>query len=175
MIGILLAIALAASHPVMPETVKEYAHIAPQIPETVEEYMERGRDWADYIESLTKANVPDIYAGNMEREENQVGTEMSSPEGMTYYANMELTAYIWTGNPCADGVFPETGFTVACNDAALWHRWIYIDGIGARYVHDTGGMGCGVIDVYVGDYDSAVNFGRQSADVYILEQEEEND
>ncbi len=173
MMGILLAIALAASHPVMPDTVKEYANIAPQMPETVEEYMERGRRWAEYIESLNHPaiTIPAVYETQEEAPEEapEETVPETNPDGMIFYSRMELTAYIWTGNPCADGVFPETGITVACNDSALWHRWIYIDGIGARYVHDTGGMGCGVIDVYVGDYDSAVNFGRQSADVYILE------
>jgi 3D (Asp-Asp-Asp) domain-containing protein len=105
----------------------------------------------------------------MEQEEKQVGTEMSSPEGMTYYANMELTAYVWTGNPCADGVYPAEGYTAACNDPALWHKWVYIDGVGLRYIHDTGGMASNVIDIYVKDIDVATQFGRQVADVYILE------
>lgn len=181
------------SAPIMSETVKEYSHWTPKMPETVQEYMERGRDWADYIESLAKANVADIYVGNMEQEEkqassvqalgelesyetsyetapeSQVGTEMSSPEGMTYYANMELTAYVWTGNPCADGVYPAEGFTAACNDPNLWHRWVYIDGVGLRYIHDTGWMASNVIDIYMGTYDACVSFGRQTANVYILE------
>lgn len=157
------------SEPIMSETVKEYSHWTPKMPETVQEYMERGRKWADYIESLAKANVADIYVGNMEQEEKQVGTEMSSPEGMTYYANMELTAYVWTGNPCADGVYPETGYTAACNDPALWHKWVYIEGVGTYYIHDTGGMASNVIDIYFETYDACVNFGRQTASVYILE------
>ena len=157
------------SAPIMSETVKEYSHWTPKMPETVHEYVERGREWADYIESLTKAYVTDIYAGNMEREEKQVGTEMSSPEGMTYYANMELTAYIWTGNPCADGVYPAEGFTAACNDPVLWHKWVYIDGVGTYYIHDTGGMASNVIDIYLETYDACVSFGRQTANVYILE------
>lgn len=85
-----------------------------------------------------------------------------------YIGTYELTAYIETGSPCADGVYPSVGYTVACNNPSLWHRWIYIDGVGERYVHDTGGMGGNVIDVYVGDYDSAVQFGRRSGDVYLL-------
>ena len=157
------------SAPIMSETVKEYSHWTPKMPETVQEYVERGREWAEYIESLTRTNVPDIYAGNMEQEEKQVRTEMSSPEGMTYYANMELTAYVWTGNPCADGVYPEAGYTAACNDPALWHKWVYIDGVGLRYIHDTGGMASNVIDIYLETYDACVSFGRRSANVYILE------
>lgn len=157
------------SAPIMSETVKEYSRWRPKMPETVQEYVERGRDWADYIESLTKAYVTDTYVGNMEQEEKQVGTEMSSPEGMTYYSNMELTAYVWTGNPCADGVYPAEGYTAACNDPNLWHKWVYIDGVGLRYIHDTGGMASNVIDIYVKDIDVATQFGRQAADVYIIE------
>lgn len=157
------------SAPFMSETVKEYSHWTPKMPETVQEYVDRGREWADYIENLTKAYVTDTYVGNMEQEEKQVGTEVSSPEGMTYYSNMELTAYVWTGNPCADGVYPEAGYTAACNDPALWHKWVYIDGIGTYYIHDTGGMASNVIDIYVKDIDVATQFGRQAADVYIIE------
>lgn len=157
------------SAPIMSETVKEYSHWTPKMPETVQEYVDRGREWADYIENLTKAYVTDTYVGNMEQEEKQVGTEVSSPEGMTYYSNMELTAYVWTGNPCADGVYPEAGYTAACNDPALWHKWVYIDGIGTYYIHDTGGMASNVIDIYVKDIDVATQFGRQAADVYIIE------
>ena len=173
------------SAPIMSETVKEYSHWTPKMPETVQEYMERGRDWADYIESLAKANVADIYVGNMEQEEKQASsvqalgefesyetsyeTAPESPDGMTYYSTMELTAYMWTGNPCADGVYPAEGFTAACNDPALWHKWVYIDGVGLRYIHDTGGMASNVIDIYLESYDACVSFGRQTANVYILE------
>jgi 3D (Asp-Asp-Asp) domain-containing protein len=157
------------SAPIMSETVKEYSHWMPKMPETVQEYVERGRELADYIENLTKANVADIYVGNMEWEEKQVGIEMSSPESMIYYSNMELTAYVWTGNPCADGVYPAEGYTAACNDPNLWHKWVYIDGVGTYYIHDTGGMASNVIDIYVKDIDVATQFGRQVADVYILE------
>ena len=88
----------------------------------------------------------------------------------TYLGCYELTAYMWTGNPCADGVYPECGYTVACNDPSLWHRWIYIEGYGNYYVHDVGGMpSYNIIDVYLGDYDSCVQFGRRSANVYLIE------
>lgn len=94
----------------------------------------------------------------------------AAPEGeMTYLGSYELTAYMWTGNPCADGVYPSCGYTVACNDPNLWHRWIYIEGYGNYYVHDVGGMpSYNIIDVYLGDYDSCVQFGRRSANVYLI-------
>ncbi len=90
-------------------------------------------------------------------------------ETSNYMGVYELTAYVETGYACADGVYPEVGYTVASNDPALWHHWIYIEGVGERYVHDTGGMSTNVIDIYVGDYDSAIQFGRRSAGVYIIE------
>lgn len=86
-----------------------------------------------------------------------------------YAGNYELTAYIATGNPCADGDFPQTGFTAACNDPKLWHKYVNIDGYGTFYIHDTGGMASNVIDIFVDSYDEAIQFGRRSADVYILE------
>lgn len=81
----------------------------------------------------------------------------------------ELTAYIATGNPCADGVYPSTWWTAACNDPALWHKTIHIEGYGDFYVHDTGGMASNVIDIFVGSYDEAINFGRRYAEVYVYE------
>lgn len=96
--------------------------------------------------------------------------ECVEPEpAYTYYASYEITAYIWTGNPCADGVYPSVGYTVASNDPALWHKWIYIEGIGDRYVHDTGGMASNVIDLFVGSYTEAIQFGRQVRGIYIYE------
>ena len=92
--------------------------------------------------------------------------EPEEPERV-YAGNYELTAYIATGNPCADGVYPQTGFTAASNDPKLWHKTIEVEGYGTYYVHDTGGMSSNVIDIFVGSYDEAVQFGRRSADVYI--------
>lgn len=88
----------------------------------------------------------------------------------TYLGVYELTAYIATGNPCADGIYPQVGYTIACNDPALWHKWVYIEGYGTYYCHDTGGMALNVIDVFVGSYDEAIQFGRRTANVYIINQ-----
>lgn len=86
-----------------------------------------------------------------------------------YVGHYELTAYIETGNPCADGVYPQVGYTVASNDPLLWHKWIHIEGYGDYYVHDTGGMSSNVIDIFMGSYDEAIEFGRREAEVYIIE------
>ena len=103
------------------------------------------------------------------------GAGFSSPtasdtdaSGMIYMGVYELTAYEYTGNPCADGAWPSEWYTAASNDPALWHRTIYIEGYGTFYVHDTGGMASNVIDLYLGDYNACIQFGRQSGNVYII-------
>lgn len=96
---------------------------------------------------------------------HQINTE----EHRTYVGEYELTAYVATGNPCADGVYPCAGVTVASNDPQLWHKNIYIEGYGEFYVHDTGGMSSNVIDIFMDSYDDAIQFGRRIGDVYIIE------
>ena len=86
-----------------------------------------------------------------------------------FYDHKKLSAYEWTGSPCADGVYPQKGFTVASNDPNLWHKWINIDGYGRFYVHDRMAqrMGTGIIDIYLGAPAECAKFGRQEADIYI--------
>lgn len=86
-----------------------------------------------------------------------------------YAGEYELTAYVSTGSPCADGKYPRAGVTVASNDSRLWHKCVYIEGYGMFYVHDRGGMSSNVIDVFVDSYDEAIQFGRRSAEVYVVE------
>lgn len=100
-------------------------------------------------------------------EESNEESEESST--LLYFGDLEITAYVETGNPCADGVYPSVGYTVASNDPALWHKWIYIEGIGDRYVHDTGGMASNVIDLFVGSHEEAIQFGRQVHSIYVYE------
>ena len=97
-------------------------------------------------------------------------TEVKEPQ-MTFYSEMEMTAYVATGNPCADGVYPEVGWTVACNDPNLWHKTIFIVGYGTRYVHDTGGMSSNVIDLFVSTESEAYEIGRRDVEVYIIDNE----
>ena len=81
----------------------------------------------------------------------------------------ELTAYAWTGNPCANGEYPVEGYSVASNYYPIGTR-LYIEGVGERVVTDTGGMSSGVIDLYLGDEETCIQFGRQSANVYVIEE-----
>lgn len=104
-------------------------------------------------------------------EEKQKGLaliEANKPKKV-YFGSMQMTAYVATGNPCADGSYPVTGWTVACNDKRLWHKTIYIEGCGTRYVHDTGGMASNVLDLFVGSLGEAYQIGRRNVEVYIVE------
>ncbi len=96
--------------------------------------------------------------------------EKNAGPKMTLVGSYQLTAYIATGSPCASGVYPTVNHTVACNSLPLGTR-IYIEGYGEYVVEDTGGMGGGVIDVFVGSYGEAISFGRRSANVYIIEED----
>ena len=90
-------------------------------------------------------------------------------EHKTYMGTYELTAYVATGNACADGVYPCAGVTVASNDSRLWHKTIYIEGYGEFFVHDTGGTATNVIDIFMDSYNDAIQFGRRSGEIYIIE------
>jgi len=92
----------------------------------------------------------------------------AAPDGLVYVGDYQLTAYEWTGNPCANGNYPTEGFTVASNTFPIGTR-LYIEGIGERVVEDTGGMSGDVIDIYMGDPSECIQFGRQAGAVYVIE------
>jgi 3D (Asp-Asp-Asp) domain-containing protein len=110
-------------------------------------------------EEVTTTEVEETY------EYEEVVEEEPSSNYLGYYT---LTAYEWTGNPCANGNYPTEGYTVACNSLPLGTR-IYIEGYGEYVVEDRGGMSDSVIDIYLGDYDTCIQFGVQGANVYIVE------
>lgn len=114
-------------------------------------------------------STPSDAVEALKRAETIKAEEEATEEiNVSYMGCYELTAYIETGNPCADGVYPSCGYTAACNDPALWHKWVHIEGYGDYYIHDTGGMASNVIDIFVASYDEAIQFGRRIADVYII-------
>lgn len=124
-------------------------------------------------EMTTKKSPATVVQAATPKEEEEVHeviqeeAEDSAPEGMTYLGYYELTAYEYTGNPCANGNMPTVGYTVACNSLQLGQR-IYIEGYGYYTVEDTGGMSGNVIDIYLGDADACIQFGRRGADVYLV-------
>ena len=80
-----------------------------------------------------------------------------------------LTAYEWTGNTCANGNYPTVGYTCASNYYPLGTR-LWIEGIGERVVEDTGGMGMNVVDIYMGDEETCIQFGVQEAQITVIEE-----
>lgn len=79
-----------------------------------------------------------------------------------------MTAYEWTGNPCANGNYPTAGYTCASNYFPIGTK-LYIEGVGVRVVEDTGGMSNNVVDVYLGDAQECIEFGRWNTEVYVIE------
>lgn len=80
-----------------------------------------------------------------------------------------LTAYEWTGKTCANGNYPTVGYTCASNYYPIGTR-LWIEGIGERVVEDTGGMGMNVVDIYMGDEETCIQFGVQEAQITVIEE-----
>lgn len=137
--------------------------------ETETEFLDKAEEIRIRETAKVKELIEAAEAAEAAEEATEEATEEEPEQKKTYFKDFSLTAYIATGNPCADGVYPQTGHTAACNDPALWHKWIEVEGYGVFYVHDTGGMSSNVIDIFVGSYDEAIQFGRRSAGVYIIE------
>lgn len=120
--------------------------------------------------SIIYETTEETYDKFIEVDEEELVEEqpvIDNSPSYTYLGSYSLTAYEWTGNPCANGNYPTKWYTVACNSLSLGTR-IYIEGYGEFVVEDRGGMNGSTIDVYLGDYNECIQFGRRSADVYIV-------
>lgn len=121
-------------------------------------------------ENIVPENAQESREELSESVVEQLTTESSKSilePSRTYLGIYELTAYAATGNPCANGNYPTCGYTVASNSIPMGSR-IYIEGYGEYVVEDCGAMPDNVIDVYMGDYDTCIQFGRRSAKVYLI-------
>ena len=110
-----------------------------------------------------------VYAEVEEVIEPEEIAEESPEEELEYLGTFEMTAYEWTGNPCANGNYPEVGYTVACNSLPLGTT-VYIEGVGYRVVEDRGAEwhSSNWMDLYLGDVDSCYQWGIRSVEVYIV-------
>lgn len=97
-------------------------------------------------------------------------SETNPFDSMDYMGEWHITAYAYTGSPCANGEYPEAGRTVACNSLPFGSQ-VYIDGVGFRTVTDRGpdSMGDAWIDLYLGDYAECVQWGSQYWKVWVME------
>ena len=69
----------------------------------------------------------------------------------------------------ASGKKAVQGVTIATDKSIPFGTKVYIDGVGERIVQDRGGAIKGNrIDLYFNDHQSALNFGRQTKQVTIL-------
>lgn len=86
----------------------------------------------------------------------------------SYLGNFMITAYEWTGSPCANGNYPSEGYTIACNSLPMGTR-VYIEGVGERVVEDRGGGGSDWIDLYLGSESACWDWGVRYRDVWIVD------
>lgn len=117
-------------------------------------------------ESVVYAEAEEVIEPEEIAEESP---EESQEEELEYLGTFEMTAYEWTGNPCANGNYPEVGYTVACNSLPLGTT-VYIEGVGYRVVEDRGAEwhGSNWMDLYLGDVDSCYEWGVRSVEVYVV-------
>ncbi len=95
-------------------------------------------------------------------------TDTANPlDGMEYLGEWRITAYAETGYPCANGNYPMTGYTIACNSLPFGAE-VYIEGVGFRTVEDRGPawLGDAWCDLYLGVHDECVQWGDQRRKVW---------
>lgn len=92
-------------------------------------------------------------------------------EGMTYLGEWRTTAYAYTGSACANGEYPEEGYTIACNSLPFGTQ-VYISGAGFRTVEDRGpaSMGDAWLDIYMANVNDCIQWGDRYLDVYVVEE-----
>ena len=122
-------------------------------------------------ESVDYTNTDDETPVEQEAPQEEYIEDTSS--NGEYLGTYTLTAYCGCeacngGNAgiTAMGVEPSEGWTVACNSLPLGTQ-ISING-NTYEVQDTGNMDDGTIDIFMNSHDEALNFGVQSADVYVI-------
>lgn len=96
-------------------------------------------------------------------------SDVSPTAGMELLGTWRITAYAETGYPCANGNYPTTGYTIACNSLAFGTK-VYIEGVGIRTVEDRGpaSMGDEWLDLYLGVTSDCVQWGSQMRQVFLV-------
>lgn len=140
----------------------------PAVEETTSDYTENQDESVDNADT----EAPVGQETSQEEYAEDIPQENTSSNG-EYLGTYTLTAYCGCeacngGNAgiTAMGVEPSEGWTVACNSLPLGTQ-ISING-NTYEVQDTGNMDDGTIDIFMNSHDEALNFGVQSADVYVI-------
>lgn len=118
--------------------------------------------------------ISDNDAANMALISNQGGqyTSASDADIGQLLGNFKLTAYCacpiccgqWSGGPTASGLMPVEGRTVAMAGVPFGTRLVIN---GQIYTVDDRGTPYGHVDIYLTNHQEAVNFGVQSANVFL--------
>lgn len=118
--------------------------------------------------------------GWMRIEDGYVSREWVSAEdpkdGTAYLGNWKTTAYTWTGYRCADGSWPQSGYSAACNSLPFGTE-VYVSGVGKLTITDRGpsSMPGEWLDIYMDSYSECVQYGVQYHDVYLVNNNSEPD
>lgn len=97
-------------------------------------------------------------------------TAGSVSRGYRKSMTMVATAYTHTGNPTFTGVMPQRGTIAVDPNVIALGQEVYVEGYGYAIAQDTGGAIRGnKIDVFKDTREEAINWGRRTVKVYILE------
>ena len=111
--------------------------------------------------------------GWLETEDGYLSAEYLSDDDplkdWSYMGSWLTTAYTHTGSVCANGAYPTSGYTVACNSLPIGTE-LYIKGVGFRTVEDRGPsyMPYEWIDVFMDGYGACVVYGEQYHEVWVI-------
>lgn len=110
----------------------------------------------------------------IKQEEEVQKKKLEEAEKGTYLGNFNLSFYSkeqFPNSPTSTGVMPQVGVTVAVDPNVIpLGTKLYIEDVGVRVAHDTGGAIKGnKMDVFVATTSEAVQMGRQNKKVWIIE------
>ena len=150
-----------------PEAVEEIIISTPEV-EVVEEAPAETAVEVPEEPAVEEEVVEEVVEEVLEEAVEEEVVEAAS--NLVYLGTFEMTAYEWTGNPCANGNYPTQGYTVACNSLPLGTQ-VYIDGYGYYVVEDRGASwhGDNWMDMYLGDVNACYQWGIKYLDVYLVE------
>lgn len=133
--------------------------------DTTSDYTENESESVDYTNTDDEAPIEQEAPQEEYMEDTSYNGEYLGTYTLTAYCGCEACN---GGNAgiTAIGVEPSEGWTVACNSLPLGTQ-ISING-NTYEVQDTGNMDDGTIDIFMNSHDEALNFGVQSADVYVI-------
>ncbi len=158
-------------------------HVAPMAPQKPEagggddNDKQESSGGADYGQSipavdglLTKLpTLSQLHSGTLAQHKSVAAP---SPELIDEVIMCETTAYTWTGNKTATGVYPRIGTLAVDPKLIPYGTLVYIPGYGYGRAEDTGGFKSSAkgywIDLYMDSYNECINWGRRNIKVYIL-------